>query len=292
VTSIRQPAAVELAVSRVVAQGLAFPEGPRWHAGELWFSDMLGGVVMRMAANGTLHPVLEVAHQPSGLGWLPDGRMLVVSMRDRRLLRVDGGKPAVAVDLARLAPQSCNDMVVDAHGRAYIGNFGFDLPAASIPAPTNLVLVAPDGEARVVADGLLFPNGCVITPDGSTLIVGETFGARLTAFSIATDGSLHSRRTWAALPGKSPDGICLDAQGAVWVASPPTREVLRVMPGGTITHRVATKNQAIACMLGGDDRCELFVLSGHVSFDATKARAYRSGRIDSLRVDVPGAGFP
>jgi sugar lactone lactonase YvrE len=124
------------------------------------------------------------------------------------------------------------------------------------------------------------------------LIVGETFGARLTAFRIAPDGSLHSRRTWAALPGKSPDGICLDADGAIWVASPPTREVLRVRAGGEITHRVATRNQAIACMLGGADRRELFVLSGHVSFDPAKARSYRSGRIDSVRVDVPGTGAP
>jgi sugar lactone lactonase YvrE len=275
-----------------VAEGLVFPEGPRWHRGELWFSDMLGGAVHRIAADGTVHHVLDVVAQPSGLGWLPDGRMLVVSMRDRRLLRVDGDALAVHADLSRLAPQPCNDMVVDRLGRAYVGNFGFDLAGRAAPAPTCLMLVTPDGGARVVADGLLFPNGCVITPDGATLIVGETFGARLTAFSIAADGSLHARRTWAALPGKSPDGICLDADGAVWVASPPTREVLRVVEGGTVTHRVATAAQAIACMLGGSDGLDLFVLSGHVSFDADKARRYRSGRIDRVRVAVPHAGRP
>jgi sugar lactone lactonase YvrE len=289
-----QPAApaIELGVAKVVAEGLVFPEGPRWHAGELWFSDMLGGVVMRLDADSRLHRVLEVPEQPSGLGWLPDGRMLVVSMRDRRLLRVDGGVPSVAADLSRLAAMHCNDMVVDAHGRAYVGNFGFDLPAGAPAMPTGLVLVTPDGKARVVADGLLFPNGCVITPGGDTLIVGETFGARLTAYSIASDASLYARRLWAALPGRSPDGICLDAEGAVWVASPPTREVVRVCAGGIITHRVATTKQAIACMLGGAERRELFILSGHVSFDPVKARSYRSGRIESLLVDVPGAGFP
>ena len=283
---------VELSVSRLVAEGLAFPEGPRWHAGELWFSDMLGGVVMRVAADGSQHRVLDVPEQPSGLGWLSDGTMLVVSMRNRSLLRIESGRASIVADLSRLAPHHCNDMVVDVQGRAYVGNFGFDLPGGASPVPTGLVLVTPDGRARVVADGLLFPNGCVITPDGGTLIVGETFGARLTAFRIAPDGSLHSRRTWAALPGKSPDGICLDAGGAIWVASPPTREVLRVRAGGEITHRVATRNQAIACMLGGADRRELFVLSGHVSFDPAKARSYRSGRIDLVRVDVPGTGAP
>lgn len=274
-----------------VAVGLAFPEGPRWHAGELWCSDMLGGRVLRIAPDGTMHTVLELA-QPSGLGWLPDGRLLVVSMRDRQLLRVDASGIVVHADLAALAPQSCNDMVVDRHGRAYVGNFGFDLPAGGAPAPTCVMRVDADGHACVAADGLLFPNGSVITPDGHTLIVGETFGARLTAFSIADDGALHARRTWAPMPGKSPDGICLDAAGCVWVASPPTREVLRVAEGGVVTHRVSTPSQAIACMLGGDDGRDLFVLSGHVGFDPGKARKYRSGRIDRVRVDVPHAGLP
>jgi sugar lactone lactonase YvrE len=284
--------AIDLVPTRAVARGLVFPEGPRWHDGEWWFSDMLGGVVQRIGSDGQLHRVLEIPGQPSGLGWDADGSLLVVSMHERRLLRMTAAGTSVVADLSVLVPGPCNDMVVDAEGRAYVGNFGFDLPGGAAPAPTSLVMVVPTGNARVVADGLLFPNGCVITPDGRTLIVAETFGARLTAFSIAPDGSLHQRRTWAGLPGKSPDGICLDAEGAVWVASPPTRELLRVREGGSITHRVTTETQAIACMLGGADGRDLLVLSGHVSFDPLKARRYRSGRIDALRVDAPRAGHP
>lgn len=291
-TAPQGPAMAPLAVERTVVQGLAFPEGPRWHDGQLWFSDMLGGAVIRLAADGTLTRVLEVPQQPSGLGWLPDGTLLVVSMRDRRLLRLDGNELSTVADLAPLASFACNDMVVDRRGRAYVGNFGFDLPGGAPPAPTHLLLVTPDGRARPVADGLFFPNGMVITPDGATLVVAETFGARLTAFSIDADGSLLERRTWAALPGRSPDGICLDAETAIWVASPTTREVVRVREGGEVTHRVATQAQAIACMLGGPDRRTLYVLCGHVSFDAAKARRYLSGHIGTLRVDVPGAGLP
>lgn len=279
-------------ITEVVVEGLCFPEAPRWREGSLWFSDMLDHKVLRLGADGSAQVVAEVPQQPSGLGWLPDGRLLVVSMRDRRLLRLEAGGLVPVADLSALAPFHCNDMVVDAAGGAYVGNFGFDLPAGAPPAPTVLVRVEPDGRARIVASDLLFPNGCVITPDGGTLIVAETFGARLTAFSVAADGTLSNRRTWAELPGTSPDGICLDAEGAVWVASPVSRAVLRVREGGQITHRVNVERQAIACMLGGEDRCTLYVATGHVSFDAAKARRYRSGRIECVRVPVPGAGLP
>jgi len=285
-------AVTELPATRLVADQLAFPEAPRWHDGKLWFADMLDGAVLCARDGGDVERVAEVPGQPSGLGWLPDGRLLVVSMRDRRLLYAGPEGLGEVADLSALAPCHCNDMVVDGVGRAYVGNFGFDLPGRTAPAPTGLVLVAPGEPPRIVADGLLFPNGCVVTPDGATLIVAETFGARLTAFSIAADGSLYGRQTWAALPGRAPDGICLDAEGAVWVASPPTREVVRVVRGGAVTHRVATAAQAIACTLGGTERRELFVVSGHVSFDAAKARSRRSGRIESLSAPFAGAGWP
>ena len=283
---------VVLDVDRVVAQGLAFPEAPRWHDGQLWFSDMAAQKVMKLGRDGELSTVVEMPGQPSGLGWLPDGRMLVVSMTDRRLLRLDPGGLTVVADLSPWVPFHCNDMVVDRRGRAYIGNFGFDLPARAEVKPTVLLLVTPEGKASVAAEGLMFPNGSAITPDDRTLIVGETFAARLTAFSIGSDGSLSDRRDWAKLDGAVPDGVCLDAEGALWVASPRSREVLRVREGGEVTHRIRTENQAVACMLGGPERRTLFVLSCQVAHERDKSTALKSGRIESVGVEVPGAGLP
>ncbi len=276
----------------LIADGLAFAEAPRWHDGKLWFSDFYTHQVMRIGADGTAEAMLEVPGQPSGLGWLPDGRLLVVSMIDRRLLRQDPGGLVTVANLAALAPFHCNDMVVDSQGRAYIGNFGFDLAGKAAVRSTGLILVTPDGQARVVADELLFPNGFIITPDGATLVVAETFGKRLTGFDIAADGSLSRRRVWAALGGASPDGICLDAAGAIWVASPTTREFLRVLEGGTITDRVPVDGQAIACALGGIDRRTLYMIIGHVGGSAQQALEKRSGRIEAMQVAVAGAGLP
>ena len=281
-----------LKTERVLLDGLAFPEAPRWHDGELWFSDMTAQKVMKVGLDGRAKTVVEVSGQPSGLGWLPDGRLLVVSMTDRRLLRLDPGGLSVVADLAVMAPFHCNDMVVDATGRAYIGNFGFDLPAKADAKPTGLILVTPDGKASVVADDLLFPNGSVIFPDGKTLVLAETFGARLTAFAVAADGSLSNRRVWAKLDGAIPDGICLDAEGALWVASPRSREFLRVKEGGEVTHRIAAENQAVACMLGGPDRRSLFLLSCQVIHEREKSCTLKSGRIEMVHVDIPGAGLP
>lgn len=275
----------------LVIDGLAFAEAPRWHDGKLWFSDFYEKTVNCMDAAGKISAVFEVPGRPSGLGWLPDGRLLVVSMTDRRLLRLDPGGLVAVADLSTLAPFDCNDMVVDQHGRAYIGNFGFDLMAKAVPQPTRLIMVTPDGQARVVADQLLFPNGCVLSPDGRTLIVAETFGKRLTAFSVMTDGTLTAGRLWADLGEASPDGICLDAEGAVWVASPPTSEFLRVFEGGAITDRISVPNQAIACALGGTDRRTLYMISGRVAHPE-KALERRVGRIESIRVAVAGAGLP
>ena len=271
--------------------GLAFPEGPRWHEGRFWFSDMHSHRVIASDLQGKTDTIVEVPNRPSGLGWLPDGRLLVVSMTDRRLLRLDGDALVEHADLSKLASFHCNDMVVDARGRAYVGNFGFDLDAREDPKPAELVLVTPDGEARVAAGDLMFPNGTVITPDGRTLIVGESFGARLTAFDIAADGSLDRRREWARLDGAVPDGICLDAEGAIWVASPVSAEVLRVLEGGTVSERVPVATQAYACMLGGPERRTLFICTSKSS-SPEECRAERTGRIETLEVAVPGAGLP
>ncbi len=276
-----------LTPSATLVEGLAFAEAPRWHGGCLWFSDFYTRQVSRVGADGACEPVFEVEGRPSGLGWLPDGRMLVVSMTDRRLLRRDGERLVTVAELAPLAPFDCNDLLVDRHGRAYVGNFGFDLLGKAPLQPTVLIMVTPDGQARVVADDLLFPNGCVLADDGKTLIVAETFGKRLTAFDVAADGSLSGRRVWADLGEASPDGICIDAEGAVWVASPPTSEFLRVRAGGEVTDRVRVANQAIACALGGADGRTLFMVTGRLAKPA-RALAERVGRIETLQVAVPG----
>lgn len=270
--------------------GFVFLEGPRWKDGKLWLSDMHDHRVLTVDSSGRVETVCEVANQPSGLGWLPDGRLLVVSMVDRRLLRLEPGGLVEHADLSRIATFHCNDMVVDAAGRAYVGNFGSDYTTTGLQ-PAALALVTAEGRVRTVAEDLLFPNGSVITPDGGTLIVGESFGARLTAFDIEADGGLSNRRTWAQLDGAVPDGCCLDAEGAIWVASPVSREVLRVREGGEVTRRVPTGQMAIACMLGGEDRRTLFVLTAP-STEAEECRRLRSARIETLAVDVAGAGLP
>ena len=278
---------------RILLDGLIFPEGPRWRDGKLWFSDFLAHQVMSVDLQGNAEIVVEVPGQPSGLGWLPDGRLLVVSMTDRRLLRLDPDGLAESADLSQLASGQCNDMVVDSQGRAYVGNFGFMIvspPPDPIP-PGEIILVIPEGAARVVADDLAFPNGSVITPDGGTLIVAESLAARLTAFDIESDGSLTRRRTWAHLEGHTPDGICLDAEGAVWVASPESFQLLRVFEGSRVTHRLEMSRKPYACMLGGADRRTLFLLTAETA-DAQEARAKASGRVEIAKVDVPGAGLP
>lgn len=274
----------------ILIEGLRFPEGPRWHAGRLWFSDMHAQQVLAADPDGSMETIVTVPQDPSGLGWLPDGRLLVVSMRDRRLLRLDPGGLVEHADLSKVAPFHCNDMVVDARGRAYVGNFGFDLHGGGEPVATTLALVDPDGRVRIAAENLRFPNGTVITPDGRTLIVGESFGARLTAFDIAEDGSLGGRREWARMQGAVPDGICLDAEGAIWVASPIGGDVLRLREGGEITHRVEVEHQAFACMLGGPERRTLFICTAANS--DPEETAVRSGRIERIEVEVPGAGLP
>ncbi|MCX7176235.1 MAG: SMP-30/gluconolactonase/LRE family protein [Proteobacteria bacterium] len=277
--------------TEILLEGLAFPESPRWHDDRLWFSDMHARQVMSVGADGVAAVEFAVDQQPSGLGWLPDGRMLVVSMHDRRLLRRDPRELSVVAELGDMAPFHCNDMVVDQLGRAYIGNFGFDFLAGVPVQTTVLILVTPDGHKRIVAEDMLFPNGSVITPDGRTLIIAESYARRLTAFTISPDGSLTERRVWAQLHGASADGICLDAEGAIWVASPVSAEVLRVREGGAITHRIPIATQGIACMLGGVDRRTLFVLSAPL-VGPEASLAQRLGRIETVHVDIPGAGLP
>ncbi|MBI3637940.1 MAG: SMP-30/gluconolactonase/LRE family protein [Candidatus Rokubacteria bacterium] len=274
-----------------VVEGLTFPEGPRWRDGKLWFSDFYSHRVLTVDAAGRVETVVEVPQRPSGLGFTPDGALLIVSMLDRRLLCLEGRTLRVVADLWTLAGGPCNDMVVDGAGRAYVGNFGFDRHRGEEPRTTCLARVDPDGKVLRAAEDLMFPNGTAITPDGQTMIVAETWARRLTAFDVAPDGALSNRRVFAELANCFPDGICLDAEGAVWVTDARHPRLLRVVDGGRIERTITTGDRpTFACMLGGDDRRTLYVCTCTGSGPAMAEK--RDGRIEAIRVEVPGAGWP
>jgi sugar lactone lactonase YvrE len=279
-------------VLATLLDGLTFPEGPRWHDGRLWFSDFYTHRVLAVSPDGIVETIVEIPQRPSGLGWTSDGALLVVSMLDRRVLRVENGATRVLADLSAVATGPCNDMVVDSRGRAYVGNFGYDRHKGEPPRTTCLARVDPDGRVTRAAEDLFFPNGTVITPDGRTMIVAETQGHRLTAFDVAPDGTLGNRRVWAPLgDAVFPDGICLDAEGAIWVSDARGFALLRVREGGKIDGTVSTGTRyAFACMLGGADRRTLFVCTSTGSGPAMADK--RDGAIETVRVDVPGAGLP
>lgn len=272
----------------VLSSGFAFPEGPRWHDGQLWISDMHGPQVLRVDESGAATPVATVPECPSGLGWLPDGRLLVVSMHDRKVMRLDPDGLVVHADLSSVATWHCNDMVVDREGRAYVSNFGSGAPPGEPITPGKIARVDPDGSVSVAADGMGFANGMAITPDGKTFLVGETRSEppRITAFDISADGALSNRRVVMEFDDAAPDGICLDAEGAIWVASPFTNEALRVQDG-RIVRRVSTGDQGCyAVALGGADGHTLFICTSG-SWIPEEARALRNGRVCTLEVDVP-----
>ena len=277
---------------RPLLRDLTFTEGPRWHQGRLWFSDFYSHRVLAVTPDGAVETIVTVPQQPSGLGWRPDGTLLIVSMLDRKLLRLDGTELQEVADLSGLAGGPCNDMVVDGAGRAYVGNFGFDRYQNEPERAATLVRVDPDGTVSAAATDLRFPNGSVITPDGHTLVIAETMGQRLTAFRIGPDGSLSDRRLFAGLAGHFPDGICLDAEGAIWVADARGAELLLVRDGGAIIDRIALPagRHAFACMLGGADRQDLYVCTAPGSGPAAAEK--RAAGIDVVRVSVPAAGLP
>ncbi|MHA2289112.1 MAG: SMP-30/gluconolactonase/LRE family protein [Promethearchaeota archaeon] len=277
----------ELLESEIFLEGLKFPEGLRWHNEKLWFSDMFAKKVMTVDLQRNTGIIIKMDDSPSGLGWLPDDTLLIVSMVDERLMRLDPNGLKEVADLSSLATYRCNDMVVDKKGRAYVGNCGFDFQTEQLK-PAEIILVTPEGNAQIVADNLAFPNGTVITPDDKYLIVAETFGSKLTAFDILEDGLLEERRIWANLKSMNPDGICLDAEGGIWIAAPGSGKVFRVLEGGKVTHEVKVSSQAYACMLGGIDRCSLFVATSTAFEQTSKIE----GRIEIARVEIPGAGLP
>ena len=272
--------------------GMTFGEGPRWHENRLYYSDFYRHVVEAVDLEGNVEQIAEVPNQPSGLGWLPDGRMLIVSMLDRKLLRLEAdGQLVEHADLSSVASWHCNDMVVDASGRAYVGNFGYDIEKkGEEPVLSKLARVDPEGEVSVAAEALRFPNGAVITPDGKTMIIAETFARKLTAFDIASNGDLSNRREWASIHPHFPDGICLDSAGGIWVADPAQSKVIRVEEGGSITDEIDPGRGAFACMLGGVDGKRLFVCTAETS--GAKAAEHRSARIEWHDVEFPAAGLP
>ena len=267
-----------------LANGFCFGEGPRWFEGLLWFSDMLGEAVHTVNLHGDVTTLPLVGHAPSGLGFRPDGSLLIASTEKRQVLRYDGETVATVADLADIVPADLGDMVVDPAGSAYVGS----------QARTGgvIVRVDADGSATVAARDLDFPNGMVITPDGQTLIVAESIGRRLTAFTIATDGSLTGPRLFADALDGPPDGICLDADGGVWVSMTLAHRFDRIVEGGTVTDRIDIGDRtAIACTLGGPERRTLFMLTSTSAYPQ-RLVGTKLSRVDTTTVDVPGAGLP
>ncbi len=287
--------------------GLSFTECPRWRDGRLYFSDRYTRRILAVSIDGTVETYARTDGLPAGIGFLPDGRLLISSMRDRKVLRREhDGAIVEHADLSALAAGQLNDMLVDDEGYAWVGNFGFDLFGGEPACSTVLIRVAPDGTPAIAACDLAFPNGTVLTPDRRTLIIAETMANRLTAFTVS-NGALSRRRTWAAFgdppattdvdtileeAAVAPDGICLDAEGAVWVADVLNRRVIRVTEGGVIVQELKTGGLcAFACMLGGDDGRTLFACAAP-TFDETEAAAHHRSSILMTRIEVPHAGLP
>ncbi|HEX4017950.1 MAG TPA: SMP-30/gluconolactonase/LRE family protein [Frankiaceae bacterium] len=275
------------AVPTLLADGFVFGEGPRWHHGRLWLSDMHGEAVYATTLEGKTTLELSLpGKKPSGLGFLPDRSVLIVSMAEREVLRLDHhGTTTVHADLSALVADELNDMVVDADGTAFVGSY------PSVRGTGVLVRVTPDGHTQIAADGLDFPNGSAISADGGTLIVAESIGRQFTAFDIDSAKNLAGRRIVATTGDAAPDGIALDAEGGIWAGYPLAREFRRALPGGEVTDRISMgEKMAIACALGGDDGRTLFLLSA-ADWSAKALEGRRTGTVETVRVSVPGAGL-
>ncbi|MFT4066971.1 SMP-30/gluconolactonase/LRE family protein [Paraburkholderia sp.] len=279
--------------TQTILTGLSFAEGARWREDRLWFSDLYTHCVQTVDLDGHTQVIAQVPQRPSGLGFLPDGTPLVVSMLDHRLLAIDSdGCTRLVADLSEVAGGPCNDMVVDRHGRAYVGNFGYDKNNGAESRLTRIIRVDPDGSIHPTGAEVSFPNGMVITPDAKHLIVGETFAHRLSMFDIDARGDLHGHRYFAELEGCNPDGLALDAEGAVWVADPFGKRVLRVFEGGRIEREITFEpgRGAYTCALGGPRRRTLYIVTNTSS--GPQMAQLRECCIETVEVDVPGAGWP
>jgi sugar lactone lactonase YvrE len=273
--------------------GIAFGEQPRWHEDRLWFSDWGPQEVIAVDLEGNGEVMIRAPSFPCCVDWLPDGRLLVVSGREGLLLRREAdGSLITHADLTGLSDRGWNELVVDGRGDAYINGGGFDLLAGEEFAPGIVALVTPDGSARQVADGIAFPNGMVVTSDNSTLIVAESYAKRLTAFDVAADGGLSNRRVWADLQDGVPDGICLDAEGAVWYGDVPNKRCVRVREGGEVLQAVELDRGCFACALGGADRRTLFMMATEWRGPANMFDEPRTGQVLAVEAPAPGVGWP
>jgi sugar lactone lactonase YvrE len=283
-----------VAEPHVLMTGIAFGEQPRWHDGRLWFSDWGPREVIALDLDGTSEVILQVPSFPCCVDWLPDGRLLVVSGREGLLLRREpDGSLTTYGDLSTASdPPAGNELVVDGRGNAYVNGGGFDLMAGEPFAPGIVALVTPDGSARLVADDLAFPNGMLVTPDNATLIVAESYGRRLTAFDIEGDGSLSNRRVWADLADGVPDGICLDAEHAVWYGDVPNKRCVRVREGGEVLQIVELDRGCFACALGGAGRRTLFMTATEWNGPQSMFDEPRTGQVLALTAPAPGVGWP
>ena len=273
---------------------LTFPEQPRWREGRLWFSDWGTREVIAVDPEGHSEVILQGPSFPLCVDWLPDGRLLVVSAKDGRLLYRDSdGSLVTHADLTALSDRPPgNEMVVDARGNVYVNGGGFDLMAGEEFAPGMIALVTPDGTARQAAPGLAFPNGMHIAPDGSTLIVAESYAKRLTAWDIEPDGDLSNRRVWADLGDGVPDGICIDADNAVWYGDVPNKRCVRVREGGDVLETIELDRGCFACALGGADRRTLFMAANEWKGPAQMFDEPHTGQILAAPAPAPGAGWP
>lgn len=271
---------------------LVFPESPRWHGDRLWLADWGAQQVIAVDLEGKSEVMEHVASFPFSIDWMPDGRLLVISAADRRLLREGpDGSLVPGRDLSGLSERPWNEIVVDGRGNTYVNNIGFDFPGGDF-SPGIIALVTPDGSAQVVADGLAFPNGMAVMPDNATLIVGESYASRLTAFDIAADGTLSNRRIWAEVPGDHPDGICLDADGAVWYADVGNRHCIRVSQGGKVLQTIEFDRGCFACMLGGPDGRTLFTVTNQWEGASATHEARAAGQVLAVEAPTPAAGWP
>ena len=276
--------------------GLAFGESPRWHQDRLWFADWGAQEIIAVNLEGKSEVIVKVSFPsfPMCFDWLPDGQLLLVSSRNGLLLRMEsGGSLVTHADLSRLSEKGhpWNEIVIDGRGNAYINNQGFDFPGGEF-APGTIALLTPDRAARQVADGIAFPNGMAVTPDNSTLIVAESYGNKLTAFDIEASGSLSNRRVWADTGKDHPDGICLDAEGALWYADVGSQRCVRVREGGEVLQTIELDRGCFACMLGGADRKMLFMVATEWKGTENMADGSRTGQILTVRAPAPHAGHP